>query len=130
MAFRQSHGPHDCSLTCPIVQPPTQMRCGRNGKVVRRTFRRAELFAEGLKRRRALVVAVHVTKQTTQFVESCGVQTSVFLDAITRSCLELVEIPASLSDTDDRLLKMAALDHRLQCRKYFLVSQISGCPKK
>src|SRR5262245_43918455 len=36
-------------------------QCRRNGKVVRRTLGRAELFAELLKSRGVLIVAVHIT---------------------------------------------------------------------
>jgi hypothetical protein len=97
---------------------------------MRRTLGRAELFPDGMKRRRVFVIAVHVAEQTVQFVESRAIEPSVFLDTVTRPCLELIEVPAGFGHADDRLVQVAAFGHCLQRRKNFLVSQISGGPEE
>ena len=97
---------------------------------MRRTLGRAQLFADGLKGRRAFVIAVHVPKQSAQLFKSRGIQASVLLDAVTGPRLELVEVPAGFGHADHRLVQVAAFGHRLQRRKDFLVSQISGRPEE
>src|ERR1700682_1052351 len=97
---------------------------------MRRTLGRAELLADGLKGRRAFVVPVHVPKQSAQLLKGRGIQASVFLDAVTSPRLELVEVPAGFGHADHRLGQGGARWHRLQRRKDFLVSQISGGPEK
>src|SRR5208337_2587433 len=54
----------------------------------------------------------------------------MLLEAIVRTRFELLESPASFSDTNDRNIEVTALEHRLQGREYLLVSQVSGCTKK
>ena len=46
---------------------------GRDGEVVRRPLRGAELFADGLKGCRVFVVAVDIAQQAAQLVESRGI---------------------------------------------------------
>src|SRR5262249_6930910 len=63
----------------------------RDGEIVRRLLRRAQLLPEGLKRCRVLIVAVNIAQQTTQFLERGGMHPAVVLDAITRPRPELIE---------------------------------------
>ena len=89
-------------------------------------LRGSELPADGLKRRRVVVVAIHVAQQPTQLVEGDGVEPSVLLQAVLRPVLELFESPGGLRDADDRYVQVAALHHRLQRRKDLLVGEIAG----
>ena len=52
----------------------------RDGEVVRRPLGGAEFLADGLERRRVLVVAVDVAQQAAQLVEGGGVEPAVLLD--------------------------------------------------
>src|SRR5215510_4105579 len=72
----------------------------RDGEIVRRLLRRAQLLPEGLKRGRVLIVAVHIAQQTTQFFESGGMYPAVFLNAVMRSRPELIEIPTGFGHAD------------------------------
>ena len=94
---------HDC---------PKQQ--GRDGEVVRRPLGGAEFLADGLERRRVLVIAVHITQQAGQLVEGGGIESPVVLQTVARPRPELVELPASLGYADDRHGEVAALQHRLQ----------------
>ena len=77
-------------------------------------------------RGRVVVVAVDVAQQAAQLVEGRRVEAAVFLDAVARPRLELVEGPAGLGHADDRHVQVAALHHRLQRREDLLVRQIAG----
>ena len=55
---------------------------GRNGQVVRRPLGVAELFAERLKRRQIVVVAVDVAQQAAQLLEGGRIEPAVLLDAV------------------------------------------------
>src|SRR5262245_31205983 len=103
---------------------------GRNGEIVRWPLRRAQLLPEGLKRRRVLIVAVHIAQQTTQLCERGGIDPAVLLHAVMRSRPELIEIPASFGYTADRHIEVSALDHSLDARKNLLISQIPGRTEK
>jgi hypothetical protein len=54
----------------------------------------------------------------------------VFLNAVTRSVAELIDIPTRFGHADDRHIEVTAFRHRVQCRKNLLVSQISGGTEK
>ena len=97
---------------------------------MRRPLRRAELLAKGLKRRRVVVVAVHIAQQAAQLVKSRSIDSAVLLEAVARPGPELVEVPAGLGHADDRHIEVAALHHRLQRRENFLVGQIAGGAEK
>src|SRR4029077_8188936 len=95
---------------------------GRDGEVVRRPLRGAELLADGLERCRVGVITIHVTQQTGELLEGSGVgPAAMLLEAVARTRLQLVEIPAGLGHTDDGHVEIAALEHRLQRRKDLLV---------
>ena len=98
---------------------------GRDGEVVRRPLRGAELLADGLKRRRVVVVAVDVAQQAAQLVERRRIEPAVLLEAVVRPGPELVEVPTGLGHADDRHVEVAAFHHRLQRREDFLVGQIA-----
>jgi hypothetical protein len=85
----------------------------------------AELRANGLERRRVLVVAVDVPQQAAELVERRGIETSVLLEAVTGAGLELVEVPARLGHADHRHAKVPTLEHRLQRREDLLVGQVA-----
>ena len=103
---------------------PEQHR--RDGQVVRRPLGGAERLADGLERRRVLVVAVDVAQQTAQGVERRGIHPSVLLEAVVGPGPELFEVPARLRHADDRHVEVAALHHRLQRGKDLLVREIAG----
>ena len=84
-----------CSTTVPNSD-------GRDGEVVRRPLRGAELLADGLEGRRVVVVAVDVAQQAGQLVERRRIEAAVLLEAVPRARLELVEVPAGLGHADDR----------------------------
>src|SRR2546425_8771361 len=99
---------------------------GRDGQVVRRPSGGAQLFADGLERRRVLVVAVDVAQQAAQLAERRGIEAPVLFEAVLGTGLELLELPAGLRHADDRHVEVAALHHRLQRRKDLLVGEIAG----
>src|SRR5882762_6536963 len=49
----------------------------------------------------------------------------MFLETISGASFELVEVPARFGDTDDRHVEVTALQHRLERRKDFFVSQVA-----
>lgn len=90
----------------------------------------AELFAESLKCRWVLVVAIDIAQQAAQLVERRGMESPVLLDAVTRSGLQLVEAPTGFRYPDDRHVKVTALRHRLQRWEYLLVGEIARRAEK
>jgi hypothetical protein len=93
---------------------------------MRRSLRRVQLLADGLKGSRVFVVAINITQQSGQFVERRRLDFSaVFLDAVSRPRSKLINIPTCLGNPDNRHVEVAAFDHRLQRRKNFLVSEIA-----
>src|SRR5207302_1696695 len=102
----------------------------RNRKIERGLPRGPERLADGLECGRVVVIAVHVAQQAAQFLECSGVKPAMFFEAIFRPGLELVEVPARFGDADDRQIKVAALQHRLESREDFLVSQVASGAKK
>ncbi len=98
---------------------------GRDGEIVRGPPGGAKLLADGLERRRVLVVAVHIPQQAAQRGECGGIEAPVLLEAIPGAGLELVEVPAGLGHADDGHGQMPALHHRLERREDLLVSQIA-----
>jgi hypothetical protein len=90
----------------------------------------AELFAESLKCRWVLVVAIDIAQQAAQLVERRGMESPVLLDAVTRSGLQLVEAPTGFRYPDDRHVKVTALRHRLQRWEYLLVGEIARRTEK
>ena len=97
---------------------------------MRRPLRAVEFFAERLKCRGVIVVAVHVTQQPAQLVEGRGIDAAVFLQAVVRAGLKLFEVPTGFGHADDRHVEVAALHHRLQRREDLLVGQIAGGAEK
>ena len=93
---------------------------------MRRPLGGAKLSADGLERRRVLVVAVDVAQQAAQRVERRGIEPAVLLEAVLGAGLELVERPAGLRHADDRHVEVAALHHRLQRGKDLLVREVAG----
>ena len=91
-----------------------------------RPLGRPEFLADGLERRRIVVVAIDVAQQAAQLVESRGIDATVLFQAVAGPCPELIDGPAGLGHADDGHVKVAALDHRLQRREDLLVSQIAG----
>src|SRR5256884_1105808 len=67
-----------------------------NREVVRRALGGADLSAEGLERRRVLVVPIDVAQQAAQRAERRRIEPSVLVEAVPGTGLELVEIPARL----------------------------------
>ena len=122
-------GPFRAARSSQLFDDGSEER-GRDRQVVRRVLRASELASERLEGRRIFVVPVDVAKQSAQLVERGTVQAAVFLDAVLRPRAQLVEGPAGLGHADDRHVEVAALGHRLQRRKDFLVGQIARGPEK
>ena len=103
---------------------------GRNGQIIGRALRGTEFLAERLKRRRVIVIAIHIAQQSAQFLKRRRIESAVFFQAVLGPGLELVKVPARLGHADDRHVEVAAFDHRLQRRENFLVGQIARGPEK
>src|SRR5438445_3679437 len=103
---------------------------GRDRQIVRRSLSAVDFLAERLEGRRVCIVAVDIPQQTAQLLESRSIDSAVFLEAVERPGSELVEVPASLGNADDRYIEMAAFEHRLQRGKDFLVGQIARCAEE
>src|SRR4029077_10502197 len=104
---------------------------GRDGEVVRRPLRGAELLSDRLKSRRVLIVTINIAQQTAELFESRGIDTSpVFLDTVARPRPELVDVPTGLSYADNRNVEVTPFQHRLQRREDFFVSKIAGGAEK
>ena len=122
----------------PLVQPAlascsttSSNTDGRDGEVVRRPLRGAELLADGLERCRIVVVAVHITQQSGELLERSRIDpAAVLLEAVACTRLELVQVPAGLGHADDGHVEVAALEHRLQRGKDLLVSKIARCAEE
>src|ERR1700722_14099160 len=97
---------------------------------MRRPFRSVEFFAERLKSGRICVVAVYITQQAGQLVESCSVESAVFLEAILSPRAKLFKVPTGFCYPDHRDVEVTAFDHRLQRGKNLLVGQIACGTKK
>ena len=93
-------------------------------------LRRAERGADGLKRGRVIVVAVHIAQQAAQPVTRRRIDAPVVLEAVTGPGPELVEVPAGLGHADDRHVEMAAFRYRLQRREDFLIGEIARGPEE
>src|SRR5215831_18913998 len=93
---------------------------------MRWSLRRVELLADGLKGGRVFIVTVNIAQQAAQLVEGRRIDPSaVFLDAVSCSRSELIDIPTRLGHSDNRHVEVAVFRHRLERRKDFLVGQIA-----
>ena len=99
---------------------------GRNGQVVRRPLRGAELLADApetspgrCSRRRRSAAGRTACRRPPDRARRAS-------RGCPRPGLELVEVPAGLGHADDRHVEVAALHHRLQRREDLLVGQIAG----
>src|SRR5208282_1762317 len=103
---------------------------GRDGKIVRRPLRRFQLPAQRLERFGILVVSIHVAEQAGELFERGLVHATVFLEAIVSPRLQLLQVPPSLGNADDRYIEMTALYHCLQRGKNLLVREVPGCTEE
>src|SRR5262249_47481820 len=95
-----------------------------------RSLGRAERLADGLERRRILIVAVDVAQQVAELVERRAVDPAVLVEAVLGAGAELLEVPTRLGDADDRRVEVAALHHRLQRGKDFLFGEAARGAKE
>ena len=102
----------------------------RNGKVERRSPRGSERLADGLERGGIIVVTVHVAQQSAQFLKCRPVKSAVLLKAVLCPGLELAGIPARFGHANDRHVEIPSLQHRLERREDFLVSQVARGAEK
>ena len=72
------------------------------------------------------IVAVDISEQSGELLPGVGVEASMLCQRILGAGLELVEIPASLRNTDDGDVEMSPLDHGLKCREDFFVGEVPG----
>src|SRR5579872_389822 len=102
----------------------------RNGQIMRRPLRFAELPSQGLKSGRVRIIAINVSQQVNKLAESCGINPAVFFQAVVSAGPELVEVPTRFRDSYDRDFEMTALDNCLKRREAFLVGQITCGPEE
>ena len=116
-AFRDDLAPlaqPDCT-SCSTTAPNEH---GRDGQIVCRRSA-LEFWAQRLKSRRVVVVAVNMRSRHAQLVESRRIDSAVLLKAVTTLGPELVEVPPGLGHADNRHAEVAAFQHRLQRREDF-----------
>src|SRR5438445_5616136 len=97
----------------------------RDGEIVERALRRAELSAERLERGRIAVVAAHVAKPLAES-RKCGlVEPSVPLDTLPGAPPELLERPLRPRNADDGDVEMSAPGHGVEGRKDLRVGEVA-----
>src|SRR6516225_4525981 len=79
---------------------------------------------------RILVVAVDIVQQAAQLVESSRIRPTMFLQAVFRASVKLIEIPPSFGNPDHGNIEVSSLYHRLEGRENLLVGKISGGAEK
>src|SRR6202034_2828319 len=72
-----------------------------------------------------LVAAVDVAQQLHELRECRGIDAAMMLEAVASALPQLLEAPSVLGHADDGDIERAALDHRMQRRKYLLVGEIT-----
>src|SRR5260221_4909718 len=97
---------------------------------MRRRFAGAELSPDAAEGRGIIVIAVYVTQQTAQLVESGAIDPAVFLETVVGPSAKLVEVPIGLCDADNRNIESSALHHGLEGRENLLIRQVAGCSEK
>ena len=127
--FDDDTGPRRAAGRGQLLDDRSEKR-GRNGEVMRRMRRGAELAAERRERRRVRVVPIDIAELRTQLCEGITVEPAILLDAVLRPRAQLVERPAGLGHADDRDVERAAPGHRLQRGEDFLVRQIARGPEE
>src|SRR5262249_32084005 len=91
-----------------------------------RAFRIFELSAKRSEGCRILVVSVDIAQQAAQLVESGRIQSTMFLQALFRASVKLIEIPPSFGNPDHGNIEVSPLYHRLEGRENLFVCKISG----
>ncbi len=125
-----TRAPCECSPPGTAAPPPCRRPpAGWPGNSAGRCAR-AQFLAQRLERGRVVVIAVHVAQQAAQLVKRRRIESAVFLQAVLRPGLELVQVPARLGHADDRHVEIAAFHHRLQRREDLLVGQVAGGPEE
>jgi len=85
--------------------------------------------AQGLERRRVLVVAIHVSQHSAQLFKCRRIDPAVFFQAVLCSRAELVQIPTGLGTPTTGTFKFPRFTMACRAGK-FLVGQIAGGSKK
>ena len=100
-ASRRRRGRPSRSPRPELLDDPSEQH-GRNGEVVRRPLRGAELLPDRPERGDVVVVAVDVAQQSAKLRERGGVEPAMLLQAVPGPGLHLVEAPAGLGHADHR----------------------------
>ena len=103
--FNDHAGTSGCSRSGKLLDDRAK-RGRRDGQIIGRPLRRPEFAAQRLKRRRVVVVAVHVTQQAGQFLKRRRIQPAVLFQAVFGAGFELVQVPAGLGHADDGHVQM------------------------
>ncbi len=98
----------------------------RDGEIVGRAARGAELLAQRRVGPGVVVVAVDVAQPGDEPLERRRVEAAVLLDALAGASPELLESPARLRDPDDRHVETSAPAHRLQGGEDLLVGEVAS----
>src|SRR5581483_2842105 len=101
----------------------------RDGEVVQRMLRAAELPAEPLHRVGVAVLAAHVAQALAQVRERRRVEPPVPLDALPGARPELLERPLRPRHADDGHVETAAPGHGLEGREDLLVDEVAARPE-
>ena len=117
--------PRACSLPRPCARPRAQRASAEwRGSAPDGSALAKRLF-QLLERLEILIAAIDVAQQLHEPRECRRIDTAVMLKTVASALAQLLETPAALGDADDGDIERAALDHRLQRRKYLLVGEIA-----
>src|SRR6202789_2197500 len=105
-------------------------QAGWNRKVMKRLFRRAQLFAQLGESVRIVVVAVHVPQKARQFVERILVEAAESFETVLGARFKLIKIPTCFGHADDWQIEPLIANQALQRRKDLFVREIAGGAEK
>ncbi len=89
-----------------------------------------EFLADVGKRLRILIIPIDVAKLVEEDRKADGIDASVSFDAVFCPGLQLVEIPSSLGNANDRTGQLSTLGQLLQRGKNLFVREIAGSAEK
>src|SRR6202034_26150 len=105
-------------------------QAGWNRKVMKRLFRRAQLFAQLGESVRIVVVAVHVPQKARQFVERILVEAAESFETVLGARFKLIKIPTCFGHADDWQIEPLIANQPLQRGKDLFVREIAGGTEK
>src|ERR1041385_982347 len=117
---------HHAGIICTTGLRQSAGNCGkhtrRNCKIMNRPVSITEHTPQPTVCGFIAVISINILKKAGQGGECIRIQTPVVLNAVACALFQLIEIPATLGNTNDRHRGMAMSDHRLKSREDLLVS--------